>query len=291
MNSNKSSSLKDVREQFINFLQEKGRAFATVLAYGKDIEQLVNYLQKEGVSTIEKTNSQSLNKFLESLRKNGYTDKSVSRKINSIKTFYRFLHAKGIINENPAAQIRHPKIESKDPRILSKIEYRALRDAARTDPRIYAIIELFLQTGIRIGELSKIKLEDIREDKLIARNVNGQIDREIPLNKSAYRAIQRYIKVRPNGKSSNLFITKTGRPLLVRNIRTAIDRYFKDAGIKNATVNDLRNTFIAHQLASNAPLEYVSEIVGHKRVSTTEKYLDLIEKNDNHSKEPKLEEL
>lgn len=286
-----SSSLNKAHADFLKHLADKGRARATVLAYGKDIEQLVTFLAEKDVVQIEDTTEENLRAFLESLRKDDYTDKSISRKINSIKTFFRFLHKEEVVDKNPAADIKHPKIEIKEPRILSKTEYRALRDAARPDRRIFAIIELFLQTGVRIGELAKILLTDVGNEELTIRNAGGEIDRKIPLNQSAKGAVDRYVEVRPDGSNTHLFITKTGRPLLVRNIRTAIDRYFKEAGIKDATVNDLRNTFIAHQLAGNAPLEYVSEVVGHRRVSTTEKYLDLVEKNENHSKEPRLEEL
>ncbi|HNQ17268.1 MAG TPA: tyrosine-type recombinase/integrase, partial [Candidatus Woesebacteria bacterium] len=73
------------------------------------------------------------------------------------------------------------------------------------------------------------------------------------------------------------FLTKTCRPFLVRNIRTALDRYFRMAGIKEAKVNDLRHTFVAEQLKAGTPLVYVSQLVGHKRITTTEKYLKLID--------------
>lgn len=87
-----------------------------------------------------------------------------------------------------------------------------------------------------------------------------------------------------------LFVTKTGRPLLIRNIRTAIDRYFKLAGIKNAKLNDLRHTWVAFQLESGVPMLMVSKMAGHKRLSTTEKYLQFIQGQKGESK-VKLEEL
>ena len=80
-------------------------------------------------------------------------------------------------------------------------------------------------------------------------------------------------------KAKNVFVTKNGRQFLVRNIRTAIDRYFKLADIKEAKVNDLRHTFIAHQLQAGTPLTLISQLVGHKRLSTTEKYLDVVKKS------------
>ena len=102
-------------------------------------------------------------------------------------------------------------------------------------------------------------------------------------------ALKHYLEIRPKSGDDTLFVTKTGRPLLVRNIRTAIDRYFKLAGIKNAKVNDLRHTFVAHHLMSGTSLVLVSKLAGHKRLATTEKYLNLIQ---GRLEEPvKLDEL
>lgn len=161
---------------------------------------------------------------------------------------------------------------------------------------MYAIIELLLQTGMRIGELANLKLEDI---KLSESTLQGEItvhdeekhSRVVPLNKSAENALKRYLDIRPEVKEQTVFITKTGRPLLVRNIRTAIDKYFKTAGIKNAKVNDLRHTFVAHHLMSGASILLISKIAGHKRISTTEKYLEFIEKEKEKEEKAKLEEL
>lgn len=285
------TSLALIKDQFVRFLIDKGRATATVLAYGKDIDQLSQYLAKTGRIDVKDVTESDLQSFLTNLQSDSYTQKSVSRKINSIKTLYRFLVGESILTQNIASGIKHPHIDHKEPRVLSKMEYRALRDSSKDDERISAIIELFLQTGVRIGELAQIRMEDVSDTELVVRNTKDKIDRKVPLNASSLESIKRYTNLRPESESDRLFITKTGRPLLVRNIRTAIDRYFKEAGVKNCTVNDLRNTFIAHQLANNAPLEYVSEIVGHKRVSTTEKYLDLVDLGDSKFKDPKLQEL
>ena len=111
----------------------------------------------------------------------------------------------------------------------------------------------------------------------------------MPLNKSVMEAIKGYLKIRPGTKERTLFVTKTGKPLLVRNIRSTIDRYFKISEIPNAKVNDLRHTFVAHHLKKGASLVLVSKIAGHKRLSTTEKYLSFIERPAEEVSE--LEEL
>lgn len=289
MNSDKTIELSWAREQFVSYLTGAHRAHATIVAYSKDIEQLLSFLSDMGKKSVSQVEKLDLEGFLKKLSSDGYTPKSLSRKINSIKTFYRFLKNQGYITDNPAGEITHPKYDIKPPRILSKMEYRALRDACRSDIRTYAIVELFLQTGIRIGELANLTLEDIKEKELIVRPLENHAQRTIPLNKAGRVAVDKWFSIRPKGEGHALFITKTGRSLLVRNIRTTIDRYFKIAGIENAKVNDLRHTFIAHHLASGTPLTMISKLVGHKRLATTEKYLDMVVEKTTENL--KLEEL
>lgn len=282
--------LKTAHTQFTEYLASRRRARATIVAYGKDIEQVITFLANMGKKTITEVSRDELEAFLKKLAADRYTPKSISRKINSIKTFFRFLKASGAVTMDPAIEIEHPKYEVKPPRILSKIEYRALRDACRSDIRIYAIVELFLQTGIRIGELAALTLSDIKGTELHIATQEGHAERNVPLNKAAKEALDRYIAVRsPNASSPALFVTKTGRALLIRNIRTAIDRYFRIAGIEGAKVNDLRHTFIAHHLMAGTSITTLSKLVGHKRLSTTERYLELVK--DKGTDTVKLEEL
>jgi site-specific recombinase XerD len=163
--------------------------------------------------------------------------------------------------------------------VLTKLEYRGLRDAAKEDPRIYALIELLLQTGMKIGEVAGLKINDIGQRSVHVDASGSQPAREVPLNKPAEIALKSYLKVRPNFPDPHVFITRTGKQMLIRNIRQVIDRCFLDVGIQNATVNDLRNTFIAHQLATGVSLEYIARVVGHKRLSSTERFLEAIGKD------------
>lgn len=282
--------LKAAHKQFVEHLESRRRAHATIVAYSKDIEQLVAFLTNAGKKDITTVSREELEAFLKKLAADSYTPKSISRKINSMKTFYRFLKTTGVIAVDPAGDIEHPKYDVKPPRILSKLEYRALRDACRGDLRTYAIVELFLQTGLRIGELANLMVSDVRENELHVAAQEGHIERMVPLNRAGREALDNWIKIKSTtAKSQALFITKTGRPLLIRNIRTAIDRYFKVAGIEDAKVNDLRHTFIAHHLMSGTPITTISKLVGHKRLSTTEKYLEFIK--DKPADHVKLEEL
>lgn len=285
-------NLRDAHQQFIGHLKGKSRASATILAYGKDIEQLVSYLEKLTKNDPMAVTTEDLQSFMDSLVKESYTAKSISRKTNSTKTFFKYLKSTSLINDDPATRLSHPKFENKPPRILTKLEYRALRDAARADVRMIAVIELLLQTGIRIGELAKLRVEDVNqtEASLHVPPFEDTRERVIPLNKAAADAVVKYLEVRPTSPSHSLFITKTGKPLLIRNIRTAIDRYFRMAGIKGAKVNDMRHTWVAHQLQSGVPMTMVSKLAGHKRLSTTERYLQFVQNNATEGR-VKLEEL
>jgi len=286
------TNLGDAQVKFNQHLTAAGKAHATVIAYTKDVEQLVEFEAKRGKTTVEEVLAEDINDYKELLKKQRYTGKSISRKINSIKSFFRFLIAEGLALKNPATDISHPKIKQNPPRFLSRLEYRALRDACRSDVRMHAIVEILLQTGMRISELAALTLSDLDMERelIYVQAQNSREARRLPMNSAAKSAIQDYLKVRPRAKEKTLFLTKTCRPFLVRNIRTAIDRFFRLAGIKDAKVNDLRHTFIVEQLKAGTPLVYVSQLVGHKRITTTEKYLKLIEAPDMQPN-VKIEEL
>lgn len=284
------------QEQFVKHLEEKGRAEATVVAYSKDIEQLVDFVKKKNKVMVHEIAKSDIEDFLNSLSESNYTKKTISRKINAIKTFFKYLLDNNHIENDPAQLIRHPKLEQNAPRILTKIEYRALRDTVKDDPRTRAIVEILLQTGLRVSELANIKLSHLEMSNSPDKQGNLKVPgtrtipgRTIPMNGAVQEAIQEYIKERPKSEFDNLFITKTGNPLLIRNIRATLTRYFKQIGLENVTVNDLRHTFVAEHLKRGASVLLVSKVAGHKRLTTTENYLKYIERKETSTGE--LEEL
>lgn len=275
-------ALRDAHKKFHDFLKSNKRANATILAYGKDVDQLLSFLEEMKKDNIVDVTSSDIQAFLMKLQGNGYTAKSVSRKLNSTRTFYRFLKVSEYVTDDPSLLVSHPKYTLSAPRILSPLEYRALRDVASGDKRIYAIIEILLQTGIRIGELAALKMDDIKPDNIYIRPFEEREGRDVPLNKRAKEALKRYLEVRSGTESSYVFVTKTGKPFLIRNIRDSIERYFKKAGIENAKVNDLRHTFVAHHLKSGVSLVFLSKIIGHKRLSSTERYLEFVQHKEGN---------
>jgi len=280
MSSNNSLfTLDKAIEKFLIHLKNKNRSSNTIIAYENDINQLADFVKKYQITKADNVKEQQVKKFKKYLsEEKKYTNKTISRKLNSVKSFFKFLTEAGIVADNPASNISHPKIKQKPPRILSPMEYRSLRDVCRDDARTHTIIQLMLQAGLRISEVSNLRLSDIQEDKIIIRAYESHKGRVIPLNKAAQEAIKNYKKVRLNSrKSQNFFITRNGNRLLIRNIRSSINRYYKIAGIKGAYINTLRDTFAVQQLEAGVPINIVSKIIGHKRVSSTEKYLEMIE--------------
>ena len=262
-------------KNFIKHLESEGKSASTLLAYGKDIEQLTDFLLKRGINSVSEIGINHLQEFMAKLGVNNFTPKTISRKTNATKTFFKYLEDKGHVQNNAADLLKHPKLQIKAPRILSRLEYGALRDAARNDARAYGMIEVLLQTGVTISELSEIKVEylDLDKEQRVLRipQKPGRDTRSIPLNKRVSEAIKNYMeKERADKNSKFLFVTKSG--------------CFKLAGVENAKVNDLRHTFVAFHLGQGTNMSLVSRVAGHKRISTTEKYLQYIEKTNSVEK-------
>lgn len=284
-------SLTNSLNTFAQALTTKGKSTNTIVAYKGDINQLISFLSSKNITDVSKVSSSDIDAFKQDLTKNNYTAKSVSRKLNSIKNFFSFLKNEGLIEVDPSVEIKHPKYENDLPKILKPVEYRSLRDACRNDSRATAIVELMLQAGLRIKEIENLKLDNVKDSDIVVESYESHPSRTIPLNNSAKQALKKYLDDgRYPSRSKNVFVTKTGKTLLARNIRSLLNRFFTKADIQGIKVNDLRNTFIVFQLKSGVPIDVVSQIVGHKRISTTEKYLELIDSKEE-TRGIKLKEL
>lgn len=282
-------TLKSLLPKFIQGLEDKGRSPSTILAYRADLEQLLNHLQEKNKVLLNHVTTQDIETFRDSLLSQKYTPKSVSRKLNAVKTFFRWLVSEKHISRDVSDDVAHPKIEASLPKFLSPMEYRALRDVVRDDVRIAAIVELILQTGLRISEVANLKLSNVSDKQIKIEAYATQPERTIPLNKPAKDSVNQYLSIRPKTNSPYVFVSKNGKPLAVRNIRAAIDRYFHKAEIPDYSVNDLRTTFIVENLKSSVDLILLSQIVGHKRLSTTERYLELAQVKEPGKKQELME--
>ncbi|MBN1374185.1 tyrosine-type recombinase/integrase [Candidatus Dojkabacteria bacterium] len=273
-------------------LVQKNRSKYTIQSYINDLRQLVAYLGSRDYDAIEKVPLDVLNDFKTHLNTQKYSVKSISRKVNSVRLLFRFLNKQGLIPENTAKDLSHPKFRNAPPRVLSQTEYRAIRDASASDTKLYSIIEILLQTGLRVGELVRLKVSDFKDSSpkpsLFIDKYQSQPERNVQLNNKSYTALKRWLSVRPEVNSDYIYITRTAKPIIVRNLRTSLLRIFKKAGVENATVNDLRNTYIAYCLANKVPKEKVAEIVGHKNLSTTDRYKNLMQVEEPKAKDIEL---
>ena len=281
--------IKNLLPKFIESLTQKGRSPATILAYRSDLEQLIDYLVKREKVLPDQVRPDDLDSFRDTLLADKYTPKSVSRKLNAVKTFFRWMLAQNFITSDPSSTVAHPKIQNSLPKFLSQLEYRALRDVTRGDIRISVIVELILQTGLRISEVAAIKTNGIKDIEIKIEAYATQPERTIPLNKPAKDALNLYLNVRPKINSEYVFISKTGKPLAVRNIRASIARYMQRAELPTYSVNDLRTTFMVENIKAGVDLVLLSQVTGHKRLSTTERYLELAQVTETGKKQSLIE--
>ena len=215
-------------------------------------------------------------------RTNGRTR---ARKVASIKSLFGFLYRSGYAKNDLGESLIPPRTEQKEPRFLNKREYEALLRACSHHPRDSALIELLLQTGLRLSEVAHLTLSDVELPGRIGRDADtmgrihilgkGRKDRWLPLNFKACRALKTWIRSRPNVDIGALFVTKFGTALQPRAIQHAVKKYMREAGIKNASVHTLRHTFATHHVAQGTSLRTVQEVLGHADLKTTSIYIQL----------------
>lgn len=282
-------TIKSLLPKFVSNLTDKGRSPSTILAYRSDLEQLVEFLTKNSIATPDQIKSSDLDSFRDTLLSQKFTPKSVSRKLNAVKTFFRWMVENNYLTVDLSKSVTHPKVESSMPKFLTPLEYRALRDVVKSDSRISAMIELILQSGLRISEVANMKTKDLTNETLRIEGYATQPERTIPLNKPAKEALDKYMVERPKVESEYVFISKTGKPLAVRNIRASVDRFIQKAELPKYSVNDLRTTFIVENIKNGVDLILISQVSGHKRLSTTERYLELANVKESGKKQSLIE--
>lgn len=263
--------------QFQEYLKRKKKSKSTLIAYIADIKQLISISGNREVVTLS---LDDYNEIYREIKKSYSAIKTVARKINTYRTFVKFLAERKIIEEDFSGKIVHPKYIQSKPRTLSLLEINKIREVCKENDKIYTMLELLIQTGIRISELANLQVLDITFDR---KNPNIHINqqdsipaRDIPMCDKIYGILKAYIV--ENNPEKYVFCTKKNRRMEIRNIRASLSRYFQRAKVSNASVNDFRNAFIVFQLSNGVPISELSHIVGHKSPGTTERYLELLSK-------------
>jgi site-specific recombinase XerD len=260
-------------------------AAKTRVNYRNDIADLLRFLEGRSKTDPNRVDLQDLEAYMAELDRRGYTGTTRRRKTSSIKSFFGFLKQYGYITNNVAEGLIPPAREYKEPRVLTTKEYQALLRACSHDIRDAAIIELLLQTGIRLSELARLTLDDVDLPKRVSRDPTdtgtlfvygkGRKERTISLNYKACKALKAWLKIRPNVDSSSLFVSKFLEPMSPRAYEYVVKKYLKEAGIKRASVHTLRHTFATHHVAKGTSLRTVQEALGHADLKTTSIYVQL----------------
>jgi len=216
--------------------------------------------------------------FMVHLSKEGYSTKSLNSKKSAVNNFLDYLSEKYNVSIHYISSNSTPK-ECTELRLLTEEEISKLRDLIKNDLRSLAIVYLLLYSGIKVGEVINLKMTDF----LLTENKGSLVlkDRTIPLEDLSLKNLLKYLAVRPKSSEANLFVSASGIPLNIRNLRRQINRYFLKAEINNATLFDLRHTFCINKLKSGASIEEIATVAGHKNLITTQKYLTYINLDAN----------
>lgn len=271
--------------EFEGYLQiEKNASNHTISNYLKDIDDFISFLNSKNVSTFKDVNYIDVRGYLALLNVKKYSRKTISRKLSSLRSFYRFLVRENYLEINPFQMVSTPKLEKKLPSFLYPDEINQLLNAPNLNKplgiRDRAIMEVLYASGMRVSELVALNIDSI---DLIGGNAlvfgKGSKERYVPLGKYSIEALTNYLEIRDRFKLKNetdekaLFLNKYGGRLTDRSIRRIIDKYINYiANSKKVSPHTLRHTFATHLLNAGADLRSVQELLGHVNISTTQIY-------------------
>ena len=287
---NKTISLDESLKEYNNiFLSYRNFALRTRREYLNDISDLIKFLKENyKIKNVDNVKKDHLQYYFAYLDKKGLKGVTRRRKAYSIKSFFRYLKSKNYTSTDISLSLIPPKRSDKKPRVLTEQEYKRLQLAYSHETRDAAIIELLLQTGMRLSELVNLKVDDIELPRKITKDLfnvgsihitgKGGKERTITLNWKACKAIKAYLKVRPEVDYKGLFITKFGKPMGPRGFQNVVKKYLEEADIKNASVHSLRHTFATHQIKKGTNIRVVQEALGHESLQTTSVYISLARK-------------
>lgn len=210
---------------------------------------------------------------------------TINRRLQAVRKFYSFAMETGLTESNPASEVQLiPRPGPNLPRALTPEEVTSLLQAVQGGrpslvKRDYAIIQLLLQTGIKLGELTRLRLSDVQlqgdgEGSLLVGEGDGNKGRQVPLSSLACAALRDYLRVRPPSASTeNLFLSQEGSCISKRTVQRLIRVYTKAAGLEDVSAHVLRHTFAVSTLEDTEDLSLVARLLGHRCLETTAKYL------------------
>jgi site-specific recombinase XerD len=268
---------------FVDSLSGKNRSQATIRAYQTDLLQLIAFLHDTNVLIAKPQDVQKVDilDYFSHLAKKDLTGIARARKMSAIREYFRFLEGLGLIDKSPTTGVETPKRERNARQFLRSDEYTKMLSLAGANPRDYAILQVFLQTGIRVSELAHLTLNDVDFHKpSLTVAGKGKVSREIALEKKGIQALKSYLSVRPESLSERLFLNYMGEPISERGIRKLVVKYTKAAGItKKASCHTLRHTFATYKAEKGVSPFQLQQWLGHANLNTTQIYVHLGKQN------------
>ncbi len=274
-----------ILSEYLEFLEiEKGLSNNTVEAYRRDLTSFIDFCAERNICEIQNIDRADINSFILKLRNDKYSPTSVTRKIASIRGFFKWFCANDYGTKNPALTIEQPKLPKKLPKVMTIDELNTILNSNLNEEEML-IVELLYGCGLRVSELVNLKLSNIDiHAKYIQCYGKGSKERLVPFGKKAKKALEKYLKYREfillNKKLTDkkfLFIKQDGKQIT----RQDVYNFIKEQGEKihkHISPHTLRHSFATHLLENGADLRVVQELLGHSDVSTTQLYTHITKK-------------
>lgn len=277
-------TLREALDEYKNvYMAYRNFAERTREEYQNDIEDFIEFFEKSGMVRTRDVGLPIIERFIANLEHNGFASLTRKRKVVSIRSFLLFLYQDGYIDTNIAKKIIVPFAESTTPNVLTQTECNRLREACAGNPRDRAIIQLLLQTGIKLSELTRLTLNDIEFEKVGERvsgfvrvvGGRGKKDRLVPINSQTCFTLKSYLHARKGAKNNALFLNRFDEAVGDRGVQKIIRKYLKLVGVRRASVHTLRYTFGAYHILKGARVETLKGIMGHREKRSTSIYVEL----------------
>ena len=265
--------------RYIKSLSGRNLSAHTATAYQTDIDQFLSFLTETDVtvdSPTQITRTHILD-YLSHLAELGRSGVTRTRKLAAIREYMKFLVSEKVLTVSPTENIVRPKKERKQRVFLRVDEYMKLLNASAGNSRDYAILQLFLQTGIRVSELVGLTLSDINQDgDTMLINGKGNKERTIYLEKKATQALKSYLKDRPRSVDQHIFLNYQGAGLSVRGVMDIVEKYRLLSGIsKKFSCHSLRHTCATYKASKGYTAAELQDFLGHEKPETSFIYVHM----------------
>ena len=281
--------MADYVADYTRYLTEEKRAQAnTVNSYVRDLNQFRTWLMSTGATDLRRARKENVDAYMQYMSSKGKSPATITRSAASIRSFYQYMLQRGAVRQNPAKAVAAVKVERKYPEILTGREVELFLEQPKCVDdkgfRDHAMLEMLYATGIRVSELISLNVEDVNLAAGFIRCVGRGKERIIPLYAAAVKALRDYLEfIRPriiaDKEEHALFVNMNGERMSRQGFWKIIKYYQEKAEIKkDITPHTLRHSFAVHLLENGADLRSIQEMLGHADISSTQIYVNVVQK-------------